>query len=67
MHQLPRYRIVEDKEGGLHAEFLVLVSLGGGPTGTITFGIWRRHSDFAKLATMVHSADNLLIWCIVFM
>ena len=49
--QLPRYRVVEDKAGHVYAEYLIVVSLGS--TGSITLGIWKRHSDFLALADQV--------------
>lgn len=54
--QLPRFRIVRMDSGSVHAEFLVVVSLGN--KSTITFGIWRRHSDFQSLASRVHEENS---------
>jgi hypothetical protein len=45
--------VIREKNGSVHAEFLVVVSLGN--KNSITFGIWRRHSDFNNLAMMVIS------------
>ena len=42
--QLPRFRIVQQVTGHIHAEFLVTVSVRGK-----TFGVWKRYSDFEKL------------------
>eukprot|EP01038_Epipyxis_sp_PR26KG_P004406 gene4406-6232_t len=50
--QLPYYRIFSSQNGEAHAEFLVVVTLG-----TVTFGIWRRHSDFCHLAEKVQEAN----------
>lgn len=49
--QLPYYRICRAKSGRIHAEFLVVVVLGG--QGAVTFGIWKRYSDFNGLAKRV--------------
>ena len=49
--QIPRFRIVRTSNGEVHAEFLVVVSIGS--HSTVTFGLWRRHSDFNKLAMKV--------------
>ena len=38
----------------VHAEFLVIVSVGS--HSIVSFGLWRRHSDFHKLAAKVTSA-----------
>lgn len=46
--QLPYYRIVRDPNGALFAEYLVTVSVGG--RALVTFGIWKRHSEFEALA-----------------
>lgn len=46
--QLPRFKVVRNRDGVCHAEFLIVVSTGGAP-----FGIWRRHSDFKNLAAKV--------------
>lgn len=49
--QIPRFRIVRSSDGEMHAEFLVVVSVGS--HSIVTFGLWRRHSDFSKLALKV--------------
>lgn len=49
--QIPRFRIVRSSDGEIHAEFLVVVSVGS--HSIVTFGLWRRHSDFSKLASKV--------------
>lgn len=54
--QLPRFRIRRCPNGEVHAEFLVVVSLGGSHS-TMTFGVWRRHSDFSKLAMEIYDLD----------
>ncbi len=38
-----------EQSGLMFAEYLVVASLGNN-TATITLGIWRRHSDFSRLA-----------------
>ena len=46
---IPYYRIFRSSANStLRAEFLVVVSMGS--PSTVTFGLWRRHSDFAALA-----------------
>lgn len=47
--QVPRYRIFESNDGNVRAEYLVVVSIGG--PSKLQFGVWRRHSDFSKLAS----------------
>lgn len=44
--QIPRFKIVRNiaKQEEFHAEFLVIVALG-----SVTHGVWRRHSDFKEL------------------
>jgi hypothetical protein len=49
--QMPYYRIFCNLEGDIHAEYLIKVTLGG--NAPVTFGIWKRHSDFAKLAEVI--------------
>jgi hypothetical protein len=53
--QLPYYRIVRDHNGVLFAEYLITVSIGG--RGSVTFGIWKRHSDFGALAKLITEID----------
>jgi hypothetical protein len=53
--QLPYYRIVRDHNGVLFAEYLITVSIGG--RGSVTFGIWKRHSDFEALAKLITEID----------
>lgn len=53
--QLPYYRIFRTEDGSLHAEYLVLVSLGN--HGAMTFGVWKRHSDFVLLAENLHEIN----------
>lgn len=46
---VPYYRIFRSSTNStIRAEFLVVVSMGS--PATVTFGVWRRHSDFADLA-----------------
>lgn len=45
---MPYYRIVRALDDALHAEYMVVVTLGG--HAPLTFGIWKRHSDFSRLA-----------------
>jgi hypothetical protein len=53
--QLPYYRIVRDSNGTLFAEYLVAVSVGG--RGSVTFGVWKRHSEFDRLAKHIMDMD----------
>eukprot|EP01041_Mallomonas_annulata_P011604 gene11604-24297_t len=48
--QVPRFRITRLENAEIHAEYLVVVSLDN-----LTFGIWKRHSDFKQLATQLHN------------
>jgi hypothetical protein len=45
---MPRFKISKFENGETHASFLVVVSLGG-----VTFGVWKRHSEFKTLAHKV--------------
>jgi hypothetical protein len=64
--QLPYYRIIHDAGGAVHAEYLIVVSLGG--RSAVTFGVWKRHSDFSTLAKNIHNdltstfKNSLLSW-----
>lgn len=49
--QMPYYRICRDDSGHVFAQFLVVVSLGG--HGAVTFGIWKRYSEFQQLARRI--------------
>lgn len=53
--QIPRFRVVKTPNGNLHAEFLNVVSLGN--KNNVIFGIWRRHSDFNKLAMRIEKDE----------
>lgn len=50
--QMPYYRIFRTLDGDIHAEYLIKVTVG-----VTTFGIWKRHSDFCKLATQITSLN----------
>jgi hypothetical protein len=54
--QLPCYRVRRDdtNAGKLLCEYLVVVS----GVGAVTFGVWKRHSDFAQLATKLTRIDE---------
>jgi hypothetical protein len=54
--QLPRFRIIRTESGEVHAEFLCVVAMRG-LQSVMTFGIWKRHSDFARLAKLVQAID----------
>jgi len=49
--QVPQFRIFETNLKEQYAEFLILISIGC--HGTITFGVWKRHSEFEKLANTI--------------
>jgi hypothetical protein len=51
--QLPRFKIVKGKDGKIYATFLVIVSLG-----SVSFGSWRRHSEFSKFAENLISSKE---------
>lgn len=54
--QLSHFRIFRAfSNGDLHAEFLVVVSIGN--ASTVTFGVWKRHSDFLALAHSLKQID----------
>ena len=55
--QMPFYRIVRDQNGKLFAEYLIVVSVGG--RGSVTFGVWKRHSEFERLAKFIAEVDAL--------
>jgi hypothetical protein len=52
---VPKFRVVRTRDGDVHAEFLVVVSVNS--RSAVTFGVWRRHSDFNALAMKVASMD----------
>lgn len=54
--QVPQYRVMETKQKEQYAEFLVLISISS--LSTITFGVWRRHSEFEKLATLLANSSH---------
>jgi len=50
------YRVVESKQHGKYAQFLVIFCAG---TFRETFGVWKRYSDFKKLSNLVtRGAEN---------
>lgn len=54
---IPSYRIFRScSNSALRAEFLVVVSLGS--PSTVTFGVWRRHSDFSNLAKSLQELNT---------
>lgn len=64
--QLSRFRVVRSGED-LHAEFLVIISFGNA-----TYGIWKRHTDFKRLADKLQTQypnqfrNTLLSWkCLI--
>jgi len=49
--QVPRFRIHKFDNGDVCAEYLVVISLDH-----LTFGVWKRHSDFKKLVNVLYTA-----------
>lgn len=45
---MPCYRVIRSLNGSVHAEFMIVVTLGG--QSPVTFGVWKRHSTFTQLA-----------------
>lgn len=66
--QVPQYRVMETRQKEQYAEFLILVSISS--LSTITFGVWKRHSEFERLATALSNSvasssvfkNTLLSW-----
>jgi hypothetical protein len=58
--QMPYFRVNSTSTSDEFAEFLIVISVSS-RTSPITFGIWRRFSDFARLANVVtkHSSENI--------
>jgi hypothetical protein len=52
--QVPEFRVMKSPDNNKFAEFLVRVTIG-----TVTFGIWKRHSDFSRLAHSLSEFDAL--------
>lgn len=48
---MPYFRIFRGLDGDIHAEFLVKITLGG--LSPVTFGIWKRHSDFSQFVEYI--------------
>lgn len=53
---VPSYRIIKASDGSTYAEFHIVISLHS--LHKITFGIWRRHSDFSMLARKLQASFN---------
>ena len=53
--QVPRFRIVRSQDGDVYAEFLVVITINS--HCAVTFGLWKRHSDFSKLAMTMEKTD----------
>lgn len=49
---MPYFRIVKKLSGEIHAEFLIVVTITN-HNSPVTFGIWKRFSDFTKLAVNI--------------
>jgi hypothetical protein len=62
--QMPYYRVIRglnsSKNQGIFAEFLIKITLCGGYGAVVplTFGIWKRHSDFTALASLIETLHN---------
>ena len=52
---MPYYRICRTGSGHIYAQFLVVVSVGD--HGAVTFGIWKRYSEFLQLARRVSEVN----------
>eukprot|EP01040_Poterioochromonas_malhamensis_P003788 gene3788-4047_t len=52
---MPYYRIFRGLTGEIHAEYLIKVTIGG--NAPLTFGIWKRHSDFHQLADIINAMN----------
>ena len=51
--QMPRFKVSKDENGDVFASFLVVVAVNG-----ITFGVWKRHTDFKELANKLQNTSN---------
>jgi len=60
--QIPRFRVVKTRSGQVHAEFLNVVSLGS--RNLVVLGVWRRHSEFAHLVSMVCISICIFLCCV---
>jgi hypothetical protein len=55
--QMPCFRTIKSSEDGcIHAEFLIVVTLAG--TIPVTFGIWRRHSQFQNFVNHIAEINS---------
>jgi len=54
--QIPRFRIIKNKNNQEYAEYLVVIVLGG--YSSVKFGLWRRYSDFKNLAAKIEHYHN---------
>ena len=71
--QIPRFRVIKNKNDHIYAEFLVVITLGG--YNKVKFGIWKRFKDFNNLALKVEEdhhnntcnySNSLLSWkCLI--
>ncbi len=64
---MPYYRILRSLNSELYAEYMVVLTLGGDVP--VTFAIWKRHSDFSRLAKELQESkdpmtfkNSLLSW-----
>lgn len=53
---IPYFRILRKLSGEIFAEFLIVVTLGSHNT-PVTFGIWKRFSDFTSLAMLISTIN----------
>lgn len=52
---MPYYRICRGLSGEIYAEYLIKVTIGG--NAPLTFGIWKRHSDFRAFADIINTIN----------
>ena len=50
---MPRFKIARLVSGEIFASFLVVASVGG-----VTFGVWKRHTDFQELAEYLRRKND---------
>ena len=60
--QIPRFRIIKNKNNQEYAEFLVVIVLGG--YSSVKFGLWRRYSDFHNLVAKIEHY-HMIIFAII--
>jgi hypothetical protein len=55
--QMPYFRVIRSLTQEVYAEFLVKITIGSG--STVTFGIWKRHSEFQQFANLIAEINSL--------